>query len=100
MSIMTSCAICAAFEPSVDDYLADCAERGVNPEKAASGNLMLRVGEKSTGAQSLLPKAPERASLNGRLRCSKKRCILDHAPRYARLRCKGAKDSSNRSATT
>jgi predicted HicB family RNase H-like nuclease len=31
------------FAVAVDDYLADCAERGVTPEKPASGNLMLRV---------------------------------------------------------
>lgn len=28
---------------AVDDYLADCADRGVTPEKPASGNLMLRI---------------------------------------------------------
>jgi len=27
----------------LDDYLADCAERGVNPQKPASGKVMLRI---------------------------------------------------------
>jgi predicted HicB family RNase H-like nuclease len=39
----------AEFERTVEDYLADCAERGVSPEKAASGNLMLRVGAEIHG---------------------------------------------------
>jgi predicted HicB family RNase H-like nuclease len=33
----------AAFEPSVTDYLADCKEQGIHPEKPASGKLLLRV---------------------------------------------------------
>ncbi|TBV16694.1 type II toxin-antitoxin system HicB family antitoxin [Stutzerimonas kirkiae] len=28
---------------AVDDYLADCAEQGINPEKPASGKVMLRI---------------------------------------------------------
>lgn len=28
---------------AVDDYVADCQERGVSPEKTASGKLLLRV---------------------------------------------------------
>jgi predicted HicB family RNase H-like nuclease len=32
------------FEVAVDDYITDCAEHHVKPEKPASGNLMLRVG--------------------------------------------------------
>jgi predicted HicB family RNase H-like nuclease len=31
------------FELAVNDYLADCAERGLSPEKPASGKLLLRV---------------------------------------------------------
>ena len=31
------------FELAVDDYLADCKERDVKPEKTASGKLLLRV---------------------------------------------------------
>ncbi|MCY1539929.1 HicB family protein [compost metagenome] len=27
----------------MDGYVADCAERGVNPEKPASGKVMLRI---------------------------------------------------------
>ena len=33
----------AALQDAVDDYLADCAERGVEPEKPASGKIMLRI---------------------------------------------------------
>ena len=33
----------ADFEAAIDDYLRDCAEQGITPEKSASGNLMLRV---------------------------------------------------------
>jgi len=31
------------FARAVDDYLADCEELGLEPEKAASGKLLLRV---------------------------------------------------------
>lgn len=31
------------LEAAVDDYLADCEEQGVGPEKPASGKLLLRV---------------------------------------------------------
>lgn len=33
----------AAFEEAVEDYLETCAKVGKQPEKAASGKLMLRV---------------------------------------------------------
>ncbi len=32
-----------AFEESVDDYLAFCAERGEEPDKPFSGNLVIRI---------------------------------------------------------
>ncbi len=32
-----------AFEDSVDDYLAFCASRGVDPEKPCSGKFIVRV---------------------------------------------------------
>lgn len=31
------------FAVAVQDYLADCAERGISPEKPASGRLLIRV---------------------------------------------------------
>jgi predicted HicB family RNase H-like nuclease len=31
------------FEIAVDDYLTDCAEQGISPEKPANGRIMLRV---------------------------------------------------------
>ena len=33
----------AEFELAIKDYLADCKEQGIHPEKAASGKLLLRV---------------------------------------------------------
>lgn len=33
----------AEFELAVKDYLADCKQHGINPEKPASGKLLLRV---------------------------------------------------------
>lgn len=33
----------AALATAVEDYLADCAEKGLTPEKPASGKLLLRV---------------------------------------------------------
>lgn len=33
----------SAFKAAIDDYLADCEERGVSPEKSVSGKLLLRV---------------------------------------------------------
>lgn len=32
-----------AFSAAIKDYLADCAERGLSPEKPASGRLLIRV---------------------------------------------------------
>ncbi|MFT3779592.1 MAG: type II toxin-antitoxin system HicB family antitoxin [Ottowia sp.] len=31
------------FSAAVKDYLADCAEQGISPEKPASGKLLIRV---------------------------------------------------------
>jgi predicted HicB family RNase H-like nuclease len=33
----------AEFESAIEDYLADCEQEGVHPEKPASGKLLLRV---------------------------------------------------------
>lgn len=33
----------AAFEFAVEDYLADCTQQGLSPEKPASGRLLLRI---------------------------------------------------------
>lgn len=40
----------AAFESSIEDFLLDCMEQGVVPEKPASGKLMLRVPSEVHGA--------------------------------------------------
>lgn len=39
-----------AFEAAVDDFLADCKQQGITPEKPASGKLMLRVPSEVHGA--------------------------------------------------
>ncbi|MBC7214862.1 MAG: type II toxin-antitoxin system HicB family antitoxin [Burkholderiaceae bacterium] len=39
-----------AMADAIDDFLADCKERGVKPEKPASGKLMLRVPPEVHGA--------------------------------------------------
>ena len=36
-------ALRAEFVAAVEDYLADCAEQGLSPEKPASGKVMLRI---------------------------------------------------------
>jgi predicted HicB family RNase H-like nuclease len=37
------------FEKAVEDYLAECKEEGVKPEKPASGKLLLRVPQEVHG---------------------------------------------------
>ncbi|MDH5540541.1 MAG: type II toxin-antitoxin system HicB family antitoxin [Rhizobacter sp.] len=39
-----------AFETSIDEFLRDCKEQGLRPEKPASGKLMLRVPPEVHGA--------------------------------------------------
>jgi predicted HicB family RNase H-like nuclease len=38
------------FEEAIEDFLNDCKEQGVKPEKPASGKLMLRVPPEIHGA--------------------------------------------------
>ena len=40
----------AEFEAAIEDFLRDCKEQGVRPEKSASGKLMLRVPPEIHGA--------------------------------------------------
>lgn len=42
---------------AVDDYLGDCAERGIEPEKPASGRLMLRIPPEVHGAALVAARA-------------------------------------------
>jgi predicted HicB family RNase H-like nuclease len=37
------------FELAIKDYLADCKEQGIRPEKPASGKLLLRVAPEIHG---------------------------------------------------
>jgi predicted HicB family RNase H-like nuclease len=43
----------AAFTGALDDYLADCAEQGISPEKPASGKIMLRIRPEVHAAATL-----------------------------------------------
>ncbi|MBU6440307.1 MAG: type II toxin-antitoxin system HicB family antitoxin [Betaproteobacteria bacterium] len=45
------------FEGAVNDYLDDCSQRGVAPEKPASGKLMLRVAPEVHAAVSIAAQA-------------------------------------------
>ncbi|MGH8857546.1 MAG: type II toxin-antitoxin system HicB family antitoxin [Polaromonas sp.] len=40
----------AEFEEAIEDFLRDCKEQGIRPEKPASGKLMLRVPPEVHGA--------------------------------------------------
>lgn len=40
----------AEFETAIEEFLRDCKEQGVRPEKPASGKLMLRVPSEVRGA--------------------------------------------------
>ncbi len=40
----------ATFEAAIEDFLLDCKEQGLKPEKPASGKLMLRVPPEVHGA--------------------------------------------------
>ena len=41
------------FKKAIDDYLDDCAERGMSPERPASGKILLRVPADVHGAALL-----------------------------------------------
>ena len=45
------------FGHAVDDYLAECAEKGVSPERAASGRLLLRVSPEVHGRAMVVAQA-------------------------------------------
>ncbi|MNO00417.1 HicB family protein [compost metagenome] len=47
----------AEFSQAVDDYLADCAEQGISPEKPASGKVMLRIRPEVHAAASIAAQA-------------------------------------------
>ncbi|QXI37208.1 type II toxin-antitoxin system HicB family antitoxin [Pseudomonas xantholysinigenes] len=46
-----------AFREALDDYLADCAEQGITPEKPASGKVMLRIRPEVHAAASIAARA-------------------------------------------
>jgi predicted HicB family RNase H-like nuclease len=52
-----------AFEEAVDDYLADCAEQGRDPEKPFSGKFIVRV-KPEVHRQAAILAAREQVSLN------------------------------------
>ena len=45
------------FETAIEEFLRDCKEQGVRPEKPASGKLMLRVPPEVHGAALVAAKA-------------------------------------------
>jgi predicted HicB family RNase H-like nuclease len=45
------------FEFAVDDYLAECAEKNVSPEKPASGKLLLRLSPEVHGRAMVVAQA-------------------------------------------
>ena len=45
------------FEKAVDDYIAECDERGVKPEKPASGKLLLRISPEVHGRAMVVAQA-------------------------------------------
>lgn len=47
----------AAFVAAVDEFLRDCKEQGMRPEKPASGKLMLRVPPEVHGAALIAAQA-------------------------------------------
>ncbi len=46
-----------AFRDALEDYLADCAEQGITPEKPASGKVMLRIRPEVHAAASVAARA-------------------------------------------
>nr|WP_225778787.1 type II toxin-antitoxin system HicB family antitoxin [Pseudomonas sp. Marseille-Q3773] len=46
-----------AFHDALEDYLADCAEQGITPEKPASGKIMLRIRPEVHAAASIAARA-------------------------------------------
>jgi len=46
-----------AFSEALDDYLADCHEQGIAPEKPASGKVMLRIRPEVHAAASIAARA-------------------------------------------
>lgn len=45
------------FERAIDDYLADCQAEGIQPEKPASGKLLLRIPTEIHGRALVAAKA-------------------------------------------
>ena len=45
------------FRSVVEDYVSDCKEKGVHPEKSASGKILLRVPPEVHGAALVAAKA-------------------------------------------
>jgi len=45
------------FQVAIDDYLADCVEMGVSPDRPASGKLMLRIPPQTHAAALVAAKS-------------------------------------------
>ena len=53
------------FEAAITDYLLDCTEQGLSPEKPVSGKIMLRVPPEVHGEVLVAAQRPEKALING-----------------------------------
>ena len=50
-------ALKSAFEKAINDYLQECQEKGLTPEKPASGKLLLRLAPELHGQAMVAAKA-------------------------------------------
>ena len=50
-------ALKSAFEEAINDYLQECQEKGLTPEKPASGKLLLRLAPELHGQAMVAAKA-------------------------------------------
>jgi predicted HicB family RNase H-like nuclease len=67
-----------AFEQAIDDYLAECAEKGVSPEKPASGRLLLRLPPEVHGRAMVVAQAAGK-SLNQWVADTLERAVTEDA---------------------
>lgn len=65
------------FETAIEEFLRDCKEQGVRPEKPASGKLMLRVPPEVHGAALVAAQAAGKSLNQWALRYSKRPLIFE-----------------------
>jgi len=78
------------FETAIEEFLRDCKEQGVRPEKPASGKLMLRVPpEVQEASNPSIERAVQRAAPASRRSRQTLDSLLPHTS-FGRLQQKGA----------